>query len=331
MILTEGLSIFLQVNITVDFYQKVFATTMMVSMKIDISEKWLPVYEALASDVRLRIIQLISQKPMNIKELAKELGLSSAIVSMHVRKLESAKLIQCDRTHVGGAIQKQCRLIADFIEIGFPKTPVVERKKYEFSIPVGHYTDFEVTPTCGLATTEKLIGYFDDPRFFLDMERVNAKILWFSQGFIEYTIPNFLLSNEKPLELEISMELGSEAPGVNNNWPSDISFFFNNVRVGQWTSPGDFGGERGRFTPVWWSLNHGQFGLLKILKVNSQGTFIDGMKVSDIKIQDIDLNKKYWRLRIESEKDTRNSGGVTLFGLGFGNYNQDILMSLYYE
>lgn len=27
--------------------------------------------------------------------------------------------------------------------------------------------------------------------------------------------------------LALSVELSSEAPGVNNNWPSDISFFLN--------------------------------------------------------------------------------------------------------
>ncbi len=46
-------------------------------MKIDVSEKWLPVYEALSSDVRIRIINLLAQNPLNIKHLAEQLGLSS--------------------------------------------------------------------------------------------------------------------------------------------------------------------------------------------------------------------------------------------------------------
>ena len=48
------------------------------------------------------------------------------------------------------------------------------------------------------------------------------------------------------------MELSSEAPGVNSNWPSDISFCLNDESIGIWTSPGDFGDVRGIFTPDWW-------------------------------------------------------------------------------
>ena len=56
-------------------------------MKIDLSEQWLPVYEALASSVRMKIIKLLAQKPMNIKEIAAALDLSSSIITMHVGKL----------------------------------------------------------------------------------------------------------------------------------------------------------------------------------------------------------------------------------------------------
>ncbi len=46
----------------------------------------------------------------------------------------------------------------------------------------------------------------------------------------------------------VSAELGSETPGFNNVWPSDISFFINDVYVGFWTSPGDFGDVKGSLT-----------------------------------------------------------------------------------
>ena len=49
-------------------------------MQLEIDKSSLPVYEALASEVRLEIIQLLSKNKMNIKELANELGLSSPIV-----------------------------------------------------------------------------------------------------------------------------------------------------------------------------------------------------------------------------------------------------------
>ena len=57
---------------------------------LDWSKQSLPVYEALASEVRLSILKLLGEKPMNVKELAKALNLSSAIMTKHVKKLEVA-------------------------------------------------------------------------------------------------------------------------------------------------------------------------------------------------------------------------------------------------
>lgn len=300
-------------------------------MKINVSEKWLPIYEALASEVRIRIINLLSESSMNIKELAQNLGLSSAIVTMHVTKLEKAGIIKSERLRIKGGAQKVCTLVMDSLEIDFPGKLQKERKYHEFVVPIGHYTDFQVTPTCGLATDEKVIGYFDDPRYFLDPDRVNAKILWFTQGYVEYKIPNHILSTQEPEELEITLELGSESPGFNNNWPSDITFTINGINIGSWTSPGDFGGRRGNFTPSWWNNDINQFGLLKMIRINSAGTFMDGEKISDITLGDIDILRKQWTFRISVLEDAKHVGGLTLFGSGFGNYNQDIVFRLAYK
>lgn len=299
-------------------------------MRIDISKENLPVFEALASDVRIKIIHLLTEKSMNIKEIAKELSLSSAILTMHIRKLENAGIVRSERVHLKGAIHKVCSLNTDLIEIEFPKKTGSHLKMHEFILPVGHYTDLNVTPTCGLASTEKVIGFFDDTRYFMDPERVNAKILWFTKGFIEYKVPNHLLSNQIPKFLEISMELGSEAPGINSNWPSDISFFLNGVRVGKWTSPGDFGGIKGTYTPDWWSPYVGQYGLLKIIRIDDTGSYIDGEKISDVTLSQLDMRRKLLTFRIAVLEDAVNQGGVTIFGAGFGNYNQDIVFRLYY-
>ncbi|OPX45747.1 bacterial regulatory protein, arsR family [Ruminiclostridium hungatei] len=300
-------------------------------MKTDISEKWLPVYEALGSDVRIKIINLLAENPLNIKQLAQHLGLSSAIVTMHVRKLEGAGIIRSERKSIDGSVQKLCHLAVDSIEIAFPVKQANIRNYHEFSMPIGHYSDFRATPTCGIATPEKVIGQFDDPRYFLNPERVNAGILWFTEGYVEYRIPNFLLSVQQPEELEISMELGSEAPGVNNNWPSDITFFLNDHKLGFWTSPGDFGYSRGKYTPEWWSLQVGQYGLFKAIRINHSGTYIDGLKVSDISLSTLDIRQKYWTFRIAVLPDAINAGGVTLFGKGFGNYSRDIMFKLFFS
>jgi predicted transcriptional regulator len=300
-------------------------------MKADISDKWLPVYEALASSVRLKIINILAAKPLNVKQLAGELGLSSAIVTMHVKKLEAAGIIHCERKSLNGSVQKLCYLDAEALEVEFPNKTTKTRNFHEFAMPIGHYSDFSVTPTCGIATSEKLIGEYDDPRYFLDPERVNAGILWFTSGYVEYKIPNFLLSVQQPEELEISMELSSEAPGINSDWPSDITFFLNEHKVGQWTSPGDFGNIRGKYTPEWWSLHVGQFGLFKSVRITQEGSYIDGIKVSDTTLSSLDIRQKYWTFKIAALPDAVNAGGVTLFGKGFGNYSMDITFRLYFS
>jgi predicted transcriptional regulator len=299
-------------------------------MELDISEKSLPVYEALASNVRIKIIQHLSKRPMNIKELAEALKLSSAIMTMHVKKLEKAKIIRTEMIPGKGGVQKKCILDVDKAEILFPIKQENIRDYCQTEVSVGHYTDFHVEPTCGLATPEKIIGEFDEPRYFLDPERVNAKILWFGQGFIEYKVPNFLLSSQSPSELEISLELSSEAPFTNSNWPSNITFYLNQKQLGKWTSPGDFGDRRGKYTPAWWPSVVNQYGLLKHLRVTPAGTFIDGNKISDVTIEDIQIRQKQWTFRIAVHEDAEHVGGVTLFGTGFGNYNQDVVFRLYY-
>lgn len=299
-------------------------------MKIELSEQNLPIFEAISSNVRIRIVHLLAQKSMNIRELAEALGLSSAIMTMHVKKLEKADIIRSEMTPGrGGAAQKVCSLHMDGLEIQFPQKDIIHRESRRTEVSIGHYTDLNIVPTCGICTTESIIGIFDDPRYFLDPDRVNAKILWFTQGYIEYKIPNFLLNSEAPEELEISMEISSEAPFTNINWPSDITFFFNGINLGNWTSPGDFGG-RGKLNPPWWFEDINQYGLLKRLIIKKEGTYMDGIKLSNVSLDDIDIRNNHWTFRVAVLEDAEHIGGVTLFGSGFGNYNQDLVFKLYY-
>ena len=148
----------------------------------------------------------------------------------------------------------------------------VGKQQYEYERAGFHYSNYRVCPTCGLASDKALIGEVDDARYFDHPERYTADILWFTKGFVEYNIPNFIPSYQKITQLTLSAELCSEAPGVNNVWPSDISFYINDVCVGSWLSPGDFGDSRGLFTPDWWFPNWNQYGMLKLLVINKKGS-----------------------------------------------------------
>lgn len=291
--------------------------------------KYMPLYEALASEIRWRIMEMIADHEMNVKEIAHSLGLSPSIVTMHIRKLEEAGLIESRRLRINGGTHKMCVLKQKLIEIELPCSSHVGRTR-EQHIPVGHYTAFEVHPTCGLGTHEKEIGIWDDPRYFLDSERVNAAILWFGRGYVEYKIPNFLPSEHTADAIEISMEIASEAPGLSDNYPSDISFTFNGIHLGFWTSPADFGrAARGKYTPDWWHRNVNQYGLLKRIRIDAGGTFIDGEQMSDVTVRDVKLTQPFWTLRFSVGEDGVHVGGLTLYGAGFGNHNQDIVITTF--
>lgn len=291
--------------------------------------KFMPLYEALASEVRWRIMGLIADGEMNVKDIAAELELSPSIVTMHIRKLEEAGLTGSRRVRLNGGTHKMCYLKQNAVEIELPPASQTAKIR-EQRISVGHYTAFEVHPTCGLGTLEKEIGVWDDPRYFLDPERVHAAILWFGWGYVEYKIPNYLLADEEADALEISMELASEAPGLRDHWPSDIEFTFNGISLGTWTSPADFGrAARGRYTPEWWHRNVNQYGLLKTIRIDESGTFIDGDRMSEVTLADIRLQEPFWTLRFAVDERAVNAGGITLYGAGFGNHDQDIVVRVY--
>lgn len=57
---------------------------------------------------------------------------------------------------------------------------------------------------------------------------------------------------------------------------------------------------------------------------------MDGLKISDVTLDQLDVRQKYWTFRISVLEEAEHVGGFTLFGAGFGNYNQDIMFKLYY-
>lgn len=299
-------------------------------MLISTDRKSLRVYEALASEVRLKIIEKLFERERHVKELAEELFLSNAVVSGHIRKLEEAGIVGSRMKRIDGGTYKFCFVKLEHMQIKLSPDAPASLSFHELSLPIGHYTDYEAWPTCGIATPEKLIGHYDNPVCFMDPERVNAGILWFAKGWVEYKLPNYLHKDQRLYEIEISLEIGSEAPRVNENWPSDIRFYLNDKPLGLWTSPGDFGETRGRLTPEWWQSDVNQYGLLKVLRIKERGTYVDGQKISDVGLADIETSAMNWTLRIAAEDTGRGRGGLTLYGKGFGNYNQDIVVRSYY-
>lgn len=291
----------------------------------------LEIFKALGSDVRVEILSiLLENNNMSMNELASRLNITNGALTSHIKKLESSGLISTSNESAGHGNQKICSIHLDKILIDLEKQEDFQNV-YNTELSIGHYSSFSICPTCGLASSKHLIGEVDDPRYFEHPDRYNADILWFTKGYVEYVIPNFIPSSQRITQITISAELSSEAPGINNVWPSDISFYLNDVCVGTWLSPGDFGDVKGLFTPDWWYSNWNQYGLLKLLVINKKGTFIDGLKISDVNINSFALDYRNGiRFRMAVEEDAEHVGGLTIFGKTFGNYGQDIKVSLHY-
>lgn len=291
----------------------------------------LETFKALGSDTRIQILNiLLENEQMSMNQLATELNISNGALTGHIKKLEECGLINISNESAGHGNQKMCSVTQDRIIVDIKKS-IDYKNVFETEIKVGQFSRHQVWPTCGIATSESVIGEFDDIRYFNHPDRFTANILWFTKGYVEYTIPNLIPSNQRITQLSISAELSSEAPGIDNNWPSDISFYINDTKIGMWTSPGDFGDVHGMFTPQWWPQNWNQYGLLKLLVINDYGTYIDGLKISDVSTLSLHLDyNSDIRLRLAVENDSEHVGGITLYGKSFGNYDQDIRVAINY-
>lgn len=145
-------------------------------MRISITEENLDFFEALASPVRLKIIACLAKNSMNIKDLAQSVGVSSAIMTSHIKKLENAHIVESKKSRQYG---KVCSLVGTNYMLLFP-TPRLSITHYDINLKVGQYSQAKIGPTCGLATEHSVIGDYDDPRCFM----IHAAKTQNSSGFL---------------------------------------------------------------------------------------------------------------------------------------------------
>jgi predicted transcriptional regulator len=282
------------------------------------------IFKALGSAVRLEILSLLSEyQYLNMNDLAELLKISKGALTGHIRLLQEANLIEITSAMGKKGVQKICSLPHEslVVELGNEESP---ESAYEIELDVGLFFDFSIKPICGIATVEHLIGSYDDPRFFAHPDRINAGVLWFASGYVEYRIPNFLKPTQRPEELILSFEIKAETPRSGNR-ASDIHFSINDISLGSWSNSTEGIPQKGILTPSWWEASWSQCGFMKILSVRENGSFMDGMQLSKTTIQDLNLTPTSdIRFRIAVPNNSEPTGGLTLFGKGFGNYNQGI-------
>ncbi|MGN7454023.1 ArsR/SmtB family transcription factor [Paenibacillus pasadenensis] len=306
----------------------------MLDITINEPDRLVQIAHALSTRARVDILRLLNAKSLNVIEISEALQLPVSTVANHVKLLEAAKLIHTELLPATRGAMKVCSRSYDDILITL-NTSVHWSKDdvsvYEVELPIGQYSNCEVHPTCGQASAEGMLIREDEPASFYHPNHVGAQLIWFRKGYLDYLLPLELPKSARPEAIEFSMELCSEAPNFDNDWPSDITLWINDVEIGTWTSPGDFGDRRGKLNPDWWIDWATQYGLLKTWRVDKERTTIDMDKVSDVSLADLALEgRHHLKLRIGIKSDALHKGGINLFGRQFGDYPQDIVMKVHY-
>lgn len=312
----------------------------------DNEEEIAKISSALSVKTRRDIIKLINTSGLTISEIAWKLNIPVSTASFHVKTLIDAGLLIYSNTNKKVGNEKRVflgnYLFTLFTGNARAQATIKEETK-TINIPIGSYTDYQIEPTCGIATEKGHLFISDTPCIFSSPNRFEAGLIWLKQGFLEYSIPlldfNYAqdsgvsYSDKKSIiSLSFSFEICSECANYNHNFKSDITFSINGVELCTYISPGDFGERRGKLNPEWWVDTNTQYGILLNLDVRFDGTYLNEKRVSDVSIADIGLlNSNLLKFKIEVKKDAKHVGGFNLFGKGFGDYNQDILLAITYQ
>ena len=304
-----------------------------ISLSLGELDRLCPVAKALSSPMRVKMISLLSIRSMNVNELADALSLPVSTAALNVRQLEEAGLISTEiQPGIRGAM-KLCSRKVDSVSMRL--TPDIQDgvNALTLQLPIGSYSAAEgVTPECGLVSDHAWIGESNTPRAFYHPDRFHAQMLWFRSGELEYRFSLGEINPRQVAWIEFSMEMSSNAPMYREDFKSDIHVSVGGVMLGTWTSPGDYGGRRGRLNPSWWSDTSSQFGLLKTWRVDASGTTLDGEPLSHVTLCDLALeHDDYISLRVGVKPEAEHVGGLNLFGDKFGDFAQGIVMRIGYE
>lgn len=287
--------------------------------------------KALSSPVRVEIIKLLYKNNMIIGEIARILDIPQSSAAFHLKLLEKAGLIRMEEQPGSRGTMKLCSRKLDFANICLLDRNTNINEIISMEMPVGAFVDCRVIPTCGLYTTEGPVGMEDVEYSFYLPEKSQAGLLWTSGGYVEYRFANAIPKGRKPYSVSFSMEICSEAPGYREDWKSDITLWINGVECATWTCPGDYGARRGRLNPPVWPDGSTQYGNLVTWEVRSNGCYLNGDKISETAVEELNLTgESYIDLRIGNKEDAKYVGGFNLFGRTYGNYEQGIVMNIEY-
>lgn len=295
-------------------------------------EKIQKVAHALSSTERIRIIQYLTNCTRSLSDISQTLNIPISSVSRHIETLSDAGLVYVSFEPGPKGHTKFCATSLLDCHFSFKKSSSKDKQDKEYSVemPVGMFADCNIESPCGMAGVHSVIERLDDPETFFSPHRAQAECVWFHAGFLKYLFPSHALRHHACKEVSFSFETCSETMYYNDKWPSDITVIVNGEELLTFTSPGDFGGRRGKYTPEYWPLASTQFGLLKKITVNEKGVFLDSVfKHNRITFDDLHLYDHHAiSFEIGVKTNAEHKGGINLFGKEFGDYPHAIVMTV---
>ena len=125
------------------------------------TETALALLKALSSETRLAILAYLGDRAVNVNDIAAALQIAPSSATTHIQILEKADLIRTEVIPATHGLQKLCARTYDDVHIRLERVMNNSHNSFTVSMPVGQYFDFDVSPTCGLASENSLIGLLD--------------------------------------------------------------------------------------------------------------------------------------------------------------------------
>jgi len=206
----------------------------------------------------------------------------------------------------------------------------------------GQYTACDVYgPDSGLMKEDGSSLGTDDISLFDQPSHVEADFLWLTSGWIAWDYPIEIPMGSDIQSISYTVEIASEYPGGNWEWPSDITLSMNGIDVDTWTIPGDpdalygYGCQENHLIS-----SSSQYGWLVTWTIDKTGTYFEykfrlgdsaKLRVSEITIDDIGILPRE-NLRITLSVPYRQWGyGLNIFGDTWGDYDYDPTIMIDYS
>ena len=289
------------------------------------------VLKALNNSARYNILCQLSQGPMNISELARAINISQPTVTTYINQLEKAGLVFCRLQKSSTGYNKICQTAYTGFSLSWQANPMEDLEaEYKIDMPVGHYSAIECTTQSFLATQAGIISSSEDFSRFFHPIRMQAELLAIGQGNVRYLFPYNIPETHKILYLELSAEISIACDHPDAF--TDITIAINNHHFTPHRLLPNRSEQNQKHRLKWYPKDMKTSGELFVWRVEAERSMLNSMPEGNITLADLNLQPMQpMEVSFEVQSSDEPVGGMIIFGKSFGQYDQDIRLTIVYE